>query len=386
METDVVIIGGGATGLGIAWDLALRGAGVVLADMGDIATGTTGRYHGLLHSGARYAVSDLESARECIQENQIMRKIAPHTLEDVGGLFVLVPGDDEAFAERWIAGCRQAGIPTQEISPGEALEREPMLHPGLRGAFEVPDATCDPFALGTALRQSAEARGAQFLTFHRAEGFLRENDRIQGARLHNLRTRETREIRGRLVVIAAGPWSQRVAEMAGVTFRMTLSRGAMLGLNGRWVNTVINRLRKPGDGDIYLPLGKMSIGGTTSVATEDPGDARIEPWEIERILGEGEAFLPGIRQASILRSWAGVRPLYDPEMITRQEDHADARAASRTFFVLDHAQSDSLEGLVTIVGGKLTTFRLMAERTSDMVCRKLGLQATCRTATTEMVL
>ena len=92
METDVLIIGGGATGGGIAWDLAQRGLRVVLAEMGDLATGTSGRYHGLLHSGGRYAVRDAESARECIDENLIVRRIAPEAIEDTSGFFVLCPG------------------------------------------------------------------------------------------------------------------------------------------------------------------------------------------------------------------------------------------------------------------------------------------------------
>ena len=97
METDVLIIGGGATGAGLAWDLALRGVRVVLAEMGDLATGTSGRYHGLLHSGGRYAVRDAESAKECIDENRIVRRIAPEAIEPTGGFFVLCPGDDQSL-------------------------------------------------------------------------------------------------------------------------------------------------------------------------------------------------------------------------------------------------------------------------------------------------
>ena len=91
METDVVVIGGGATGLGVAWDLTLRGLRVTLVEMGDVATGTSGRYHGQLHTGARYATSDLKNAKECWQEHTTIRKVAPHVLDDTGGMFVLSP-------------------------------------------------------------------------------------------------------------------------------------------------------------------------------------------------------------------------------------------------------------------------------------------------------
>src|SRR5262245_24270130 len=93
IDCDVLVIGGGATGAGVMFDLASRGLRVVLAEQNDIATGTSGRYHGLLHSGARYVVRDSVSARECIEENRLLRRIAPHVIENTGGLFVALPGD-----------------------------------------------------------------------------------------------------------------------------------------------------------------------------------------------------------------------------------------------------------------------------------------------------
>jgi glycerol-3-phosphate dehydrogenase len=386
VETDVVVIGGGATGTGVAWDLTLRGVRVTLVEMGDVATGTSGRYHGLLHTGARYVASDLKSGRECFQEHNIIRRVAPHALDDTGGLFVLSPSDDEGFVEEWTSGCKAANIPIQEISTSEALRRESLLHPEIRRAFEVPDAACDSFALCGALQRSAESEGAKFLTYHRVEDFHQEDSRITGVRLSDLRTGEIRDVRCSFVVNATGPWASEVGKLAGVEFNMVLSRGAMLAFNGRWTSAIISRLRPPGDGDIFVPLGHTGVAGTTSVPTDDPSDTRIEDWERERILKETEAFLPGIRNARILRAWAGVRPLYDPatKADSAEGTHVDNRKATRTFDVLDHAERDGVEGLVTIVGGKLTTFRLMAEATADAVCGKLGVDAPCVTARTEI--
>ncbi|STQ10477.1 anaerobic glycerol-3-phosphate dehydrogenase subunit A [Enterobacter cloacae] len=106
--SDVIIIGGGATGAGIARDCALRGLSVTLLERHDIATGATGRNHGLLHSGARYAVTDGESARECIAENQILRRIARHCIEPTDGLFITLPEDDLAFQSTFITACQAA--------------------------------------------------------------------------------------------------------------------------------------------------------------------------------------------------------------------------------------------------------------------------------------
>src|SRR4029453_1938691 len=120
METDVVVVGGGVTGVAVLRDLALRGVHAVLVERFDLGTGTSVRWHGLLHSAARYAVRDQEAGREGIEENPPLRRIAPHPIEDVGGLFVLLPGDDEAYAGKFVEGCRASGIPTEELSPAAA--------------------------------------------------------------------------------------------------------------------------------------------------------------------------------------------------------------------------------------------------------------------------
>ena len=124
-SSDVIIIGGGATGAGIARDCALRGLRVILVERHDIATGATGRNHGLLHSGARYAVTDAESARECISENQILKRIARHCVEPTNGLFITLPEDDLSFQATFIRACEEAGINAEAIEPQQARIIEP---------------------------------------------------------------------------------------------------------------------------------------------------------------------------------------------------------------------------------------------------------------------
>lgn len=386
MDVDVLVIGGGATGLGTAWDLALRGVSVAVAEMGDVVTGTSGRYHGLLHTGARYAVSDDDSAQECWNEHRIIRQIAPEAVDDTGGLFVRSPSDDEAFVPRWVEACARIGIPTEELSPEEARRREPALSGDIRQAFAVPDAACDSFALGAALRASITARGGQVLSYHRAVDLRRDGERVVGARLRDLRDGTDRNVGAQVTVIAAGPWSAGVAALGGVSYRMHLSRGAMIGFNGRWTDHIINRLHWPGDGDIFIPLGAHGVAGTTSVATDDPADRRIEPWERDRIMTEICEVLPALRDATVLREWAGVRPLFDPALAISDgaDAHVDGRKAARTFEVLDHAAHDGVAGLFSIVGGKLTTYRLMGERTADAVCRALGVDTPSATAVTPL--
>src|SRR5947209_13886774 len=142
-QTEVVVIGGGATGAGALRDTAMRGFKTLLLERSDFGTGTSGRYHGLLHSGGRYAVKDPISARECIAENVILRRIASASIEDTGGLFVTTPDDDPAYADRFVTACHDAGIPVTEISIAEMLEREPRVNPAITRAFAVPDESCD---------------------------------------------------------------------------------------------------------------------------------------------------------------------------------------------------------------------------------------------------
>jgi glycerol-3-phosphate dehydrogenase len=386
METQVLVVGGGATGLGVAWDLTLRGVKVTLVEMGEVVTGTTGRNHGLLHSGGRYAVKDLESARECIEENIILRRILPGAFDNSGGFFVLTPGDDESYVEKWVEGCQKAGIPFDEINPRMALKQEPMLNPGIHKVFEAPDSFADTSALGTTIKSACESRGATFLSFHRLEGFHKNNGAIDSAQILDLRTGDSKNVSCQMIVNATGPWSAQVASLAGLNYKMSLSRGAMIGFNGRWVNKVINRLRMPGDGDIIVPWPRMAVAGTTSVPTEDPGDTLIEPREMDIILEQSAVLLPGIRNATIMRSWAGVRPLYDPEINARSSkaEGVSGRESSRSFEVIDHSQEHGLEGIVTITGGKLTTFRLMAEKTANLVCEKLGVDKAGQTSQVEI--
>src|SRR5580704_10280758 len=139
-STDVLVIGGGATGAGVAWDASLRGFDVVLVDRADLAEGTSGRFHGLLHSGGRYAVKDPRAAEECIAENRILRRVAADCIEDTSGLFVTTQFDDPSYADTFKAGCQSTGVDCEEIDVAAALRSEPRLNPAISRAFRVPDA------------------------------------------------------------------------------------------------------------------------------------------------------------------------------------------------------------------------------------------------------
>lgn len=205
METDVVVIGGGSTGAGVVRDVAMRGFRAILLDRADMAQGTSGRYHGLLHSGARYIASDPESATECAEENAIVSRINADAVEKTGGLFVTTSVDDEDYADQFIARARAAHVPAEEISPAEALRREPRLDPGLKRAFAVQDGTVDGWRMVWGAARSAIAYGAEILTYTRATGIQRSQDRIEAVFARDERSGEDIRIDCSFVLNCGGP-------------------------------------------------------------------------------------------------------------------------------------------------------------------------------------
>jgi len=382
--TDVLVIGGGATGAGVLRDLARRGLRGLLVDRGDPGSGTSGRYHGLLHSGARYVVSDPLAARECAVENEVLRRIASRTIEDTGGWYVQAPGDPDAYAAGFAAACAAAGVPCDERPVGEVLAREPGLHPDLQRAFSVRDAALEPWELIEANLADGVAHGAEVRRYARVTAMERAGRRILGVTLADERSGSVERIVPRLVVSAAGAWAGGVAALAGVPLRILPGKGTMLVFAERLSDAVVNRCHPPGDGDIMVPVHTVSILGTTDVQVRDPDDTAVDRAEVAALLGEGERLFPGLRERRVLRAYAGVRPLYEPPA-----DGADGAGAAatpggrmirRSHVVIDHAAQDGVDDFVSIVGGKLTTYRLMAEQTVDLVMRKLGTSARCTTA------
>ncbi|HEU4900450.1 MAG TPA: FAD-dependent oxidoreductase, partial [Actinomycetota bacterium] len=182
-SAQVIVVGGGGTGGALAHDLALRGLAVTLLERGELTSGTTGRHHGLLHSGARYAVSDPESALECIAENRILRRIAPGSFEENGGLFVAVGDEDMDYLPSFLAGCAACGIPARELTVDEALALEPGLNPALRAAVWVPDATMDAMRLPLRFFATAQRNGAQLRPFTEVTGLLTAGRTVTGVAL-----------------------------------------------------------------------------------------------------------------------------------------------------------------------------------------------------------
>ena len=373
MKTEVVIVGGGATGTGIARDLALRGIPSVLVEKGDLAAGASGRNHGLLHSGGRYAVTDPEAARECIAENGILRRIAPHGIEETDGFFVSLPEDGLDFQAQFLRACESADIPSTVLSRDEALDLEPDLNPTLLGAVRVPDGAIDPFTVVVENARDAEKLGTKLLLHTEALSLLRNRDKVTGVLARDRLSGEQYSIAASFVINATGAWANKFLELAGLRITMALSKGSMLVTNRRLSHRVINHCRRPSDGDIVVPNDTVSILGTTSVRLKDTENFEVTPSEVALLIRETSKMIPQIANTRLIRAYAGIRPLFQSE-----KDGHD-RAISRGFTLIDHEKHDGLQNLITITGGKFVTFRLMAEKTSDLLCGKMGVNIPCST-------
>jgi glycerol-3-phosphate dehydrogenase len=379
MFEHVVIVGGGGTGGALAHDLTLRGFRVTLFERGELLSGTTGRHHGLLHSGARYAVNDPTAAVECIEENRILRNIVPEALEQNDGLFVALDDEDLAFRPLFLEGCRACGIPAQEMTPAAALALETALHPGLKSAVRVPDATMDAWRLPMHFFATARANGADIRPFTEVVGLQTRSGGITAVETVDYRTGSRRSYRCDMVVNAAGPWAGQLAALAGLSLPLQPGPGVMVAVEGRVTNMVINRLHPAGEGDIIIPQRRLSLLGTTLWLANAPDVVSPPADQHRRIVDLCGRMVPAVWEAPVRSIWWAVRPLM------AEGGAKDAQAISRDFGCIDHSERDHLEGLISVIGGKATTLRAMAETAADLICKKTGRSRACRTRETQLL-
>ena len=367
-----VIIGAGFTGVATAHDLALRGFDVTVVERGPIANGTSGRTHGLLHSGGRYAVKDKESAIECIDENIILRKIVPECIEPNGGLFIALDEGDLAYGEQFIEGCEACHIPIEELTPQETLRLEPAINPKVLASFHVPDGTFDPLRLALAFAATAKKNGAKFRLYTEVNRFMLDGQGgVIGVKIFDRAAGVQGEIRADIVVNATGAWAGEVAAMAGAAVPVKPTPGIMVAYDARLCERAINRLCVPSDGDIVLPQRRMMVVGTTSFEVEDLNYVPVTEPQIDLMLERATELIPAIAGTKMRGAYMATRPLIG--------GGTTGRSIARTFKCYDCKETHDVDGLVTITGGKATTLRAMAERTADVVCTKMGIEAECQT-------
>ncbi|HWR13165.1 MAG TPA: FAD-dependent oxidoreductase [Rectinemataceae bacterium] len=416
----VCVIGGGGTGIALAYDLAQRGFSVTLLEKGELTSGTTGRHHGQLHCGARYAWADRNIARECYAESLVLARIAGECIEYNGGFFLAMTDEEEALEKIFIERCLEAGIPARSFDIARLAIMEPRLSNAVKAAVAVPDGSFDAFRLPLMFASAAKTLGANFLPWHEVIGFDFSGGKLCAVLARNLGSRAAglkgggrqdgagpgRDIRidCDFAVSATGAWAGRIGALAGVSIPIVPAPGTMVAVKGRLVDHVMSRLRPPGDGDIFVPQRGLSIIGTTQRVVDSPEGILPGREEIEYLRAAAVEMIAGFEAMPVYAAWAAARPLVgkvddadaaqgDPkpgdaaqgnvapsDAAPRKKGGQGSRDLSRDFQVLDHGSEHGLEGLLTIIGGKATVLRAMAEKTSDLICAKSGIAAECRTS------
>jgi len=378
-DLDLIIIGGGIHGAGVARDAARRGLSVSLFEQNDFGSATSSASSKLVHGGLRYLEQlHLRLVRESLVERSTLVRIAGHLVRP---LPFLAPIYDDAPRSRvWM----QLGLTLYDLlatghslgrhrwlKPDEVLEREPSLNPqGLRGAFLFFDAQMNDARLCLENILSAQQHGAQLRNYTPVHDLAVEDGRVCGVRFG-----KDQELRARVVLNAAGPWVQQLASHQRLADPVTprLSRGSHV------VTRPLTRghallLSSARDGRVFfvMPYKGRSLIGTTEVEHHgSPDDVQVTPEEIDYLLDETNLRLgkAQLGQEDVLFSFAGVRAL-DPA------DGGDPGKVSREALVFDDAP-----GLISILGGKYTTYRAVAQRITDRIQRELGTRrSACMTA------
>ncbi len=379
---DVVVVGGGVTGAGVARDLSLRGLSVLLLDKGDWGAGTTGSSSWMIHGGPRYLEFDWDTTRlSCLDAGHIVT-MARNLVYRVVFIIPVLPHDRNNI-ERMETAMEvydrfqplKHAHPHRRLTAAEALQAEPGLAPDLIGAVTMEEWGVDPHRLVFANVQDAVAHGARALNHTRVTELIRDGGKVIGVRYHA--DGAVSEARARVVVNATGPWSPEVAAMAGVEVQLRPAKGIHLVYPHRISNFSISAESIDGRDLLMVAHAGFTLLGTTDDDFYgDLDSVDVLEDEVEYLLQGFERVFPTIRNYRPVRTTTGVRPTLFKWR--RYEDEL-----SRRYEVIDHSRQGA-DGFITIAGGKLSMYRLMAEETSDAVCRKLGHQAPCTTATSPL--
>jgi len=382
---DLVVIGGGVNGTGVVRDASLRGLRVALVEKKDFAAGASGANSGMIHGGIRYLLTDPKVTElSCIDSGYIQR-IAPHLLFRIPFIFpVLRKGLEPSLPEElYLYGAEvlfsaydryqpyKRGLPSTRLTAEETLAFEPGIRPEIVGAVTTDEWGIDPQRLCALNALDARDHGAVLFTHTRVTALPRGNDgRIVGVEVERDGRRSL--LATRAVLNCGGPWAPKVGKLAGVDIKLRPGKGVHLTLDRRLSNygVITNAI----DGRqifIYPHETTSTIATTDDDYFGDLDDIAITHDEVEYLVTSIAHVMPSVRDARILCAWAGVRPtLYD---YGPNEDEL-----SRDHEVRDHA-ADGVPGFYSVLGGKLASYRAMAEEATDVIARALENTEPCRT-------
>ncbi len=378
---DLLVIGGGITGAGVAREAGLRGLKVGLVEANDFASGTSSRSSRLVHGGVRYLEhGELRLVFEASRERRTLLRIAPHLVHPLRFTWPVYAG---ARLPRWKLGAglylydllalfRNVGR-HRRLSRKGVLRHEPrVLAEQLTGGASYWDAATDDVRLTLANIRSAQEAGAWVVNHARVTALAVQGDRVGGATVRDELTGEHHPVRARCVVNAAGPWSDEVEQLANVSTAPAVrgSKGVHINVSRERVGNVeALTLLAPQDGRVFfvLPAGDFAIIGTTDTFENvSPDKVRASESDVDYLLTAANHFFPDARlvRDDVVSAWAGLRPLA-----------AEGAAATPGATSREHAIHENIRGLVQVTGGKLTTYRAMAVEVVDRALESIGMFA-----------
>jgi glycerol-3-phosphate dehydrogenase len=378
---DILVIGGGINGAGIARDASLRGLKVGVVEMRDLAYGTSSRSSKLVHGGLRY-LEQLEFSLvfESVSERRILMDIAPHLVHPLGFLFPVYKNSRHNLtmikAGMWLyEGLSLFRSPKRhrKLKPSDVEQEEPTLKlDGLKGAPLYYDCSTDDARLTLEAALDAVKHGATVVTWAKAVSFLKdENGRIEGAVVKDAFSSEMKEVRAKVVINATGPWTDRTRAMSNEPLQPVLR-------TTKGVHIVVDYAKLPVHNAVVcfhpddervlfaIPWGDRTYLGTTDTDYKgDPGDVIADRSDVDYLIEAARHYFPNtpLSYDDVIATWAGLRPLIRPA----GEDVSES-AVSR-----EHQILIGEDGLITIAGGKLTTFRRMSAEVVDTAVKMLRL-------------
>lgn len=370
MAENILVIGAGSSGIFTSIELARRGFGVKLIDRGMAGSGTSMRFHGLLHSGARYAVVDSASAIECRKESLRILEAAPHCVEQTGGLFVALDREEEEYGEQLATELRRCSIPYHYNDSEETLKTEHNLNTAARCSLSVQDNVLKGGMFIACSILTAVNLGVDFLPFTELEGAEFEGRCVRAVRTRNVLSGRNEKVEADFVINCAGPWVGETSELLGNKIEILPAAGIMSVVGRRLSMRVLNRMRRPSDGDILVPYGSRTIAGTTAAVSYDVSSFDIDEDDVQLLKEEAATMVPLVSQLGFTRSYASFRPLL------KDDSSSDARRVSRDFRIV--RDESKVENLVTVVGGKMTTCMLVGENAANAVLEAIGSSAGAR--------
>ena len=366
----VTIVGAGATGLALGKELQQRDISVLLLDKGQPGMGATCHSAGVLHSGARYALTDPALAKACQDSQRIFLQRAPFTITNSREAYYLITTpESEVHAENLTRACADLNIPVGYISREDIRHSEPRLRIDCAGALGIKDVTVDPFLLISSYVEEVTDAGTDIIPVAEILSATRKDDCWE-LRIFEPLTNRFRDIVSTVIVVAAGPWTGTVLTRFGIALNLRYVNGSMFVLNETVVDRIITFCQQPSSCDSLIPCYSHTLLGSTWTPQSTPEpvgplstDQNLAASTLSMLLGESYA-------RTISHAYSGVRVILPTDSTSPS---AVSRETKRNSYLLDHEELNGVSNLISVFGGKLTLHQAMAEQAAKLVCDKLGI-------------